>query len=208
MDECALLSKCPSYFNLLNQNFTFNGNGASKLKRGNRERTSVNSKKLAPDNGGHLVREGRSFFQTYHISVGFDRWTDILREVCMQPRCSQSRLNAQWSFSSCKRVISCHCWLDVTAECVKNPSCPWWGKLSVGQTFFRTCCTAMCLHILWMALFLWVPIFVDWAKMTYSWGSKFMAIAIYLIIYTENYNFGVLEIVDRTLHKNHENWYP
>ena len=69
------------YFNLLNQNFTFTGNDTSKLKRGNRERTSVNSKKSAPDNGGHSVREGRRFYRTYHISVGFDRRTDILREV-------------------------------------------------------------------------------------------------------------------------------
>ena len=67
---------------VLNQNFTFTRNDASKLKRGNRERTSVHSKKSAPDNGGHLVREGRRFYRTYHISVGFDRRTDILREVC------------------------------------------------------------------------------------------------------------------------------
>ena len=39
-------------------------------------------KKSAPDNGGHLVREGRRFYRTYHISVGFDRRTDILSEVC------------------------------------------------------------------------------------------------------------------------------
>ena len=34
-----------------------------------------------PDNGGHLVREERRFYRTYQISVGFDRRTDILREV-------------------------------------------------------------------------------------------------------------------------------
>ena len=43
--------------------------------------------------------------------------------------------------------------------------------------------------ILWLALFLWVPIFVDWTKMTHSWGSKFVAIVFSLIIHTENYHF-------------------
>ena len=33
----------------MNQNFTFTGNDASKLKQGNREQTSVNSKKSAAD---------------------------------------------------------------------------------------------------------------------------------------------------------------
>ena len=71
----------------MNQNFTFTGKDASKLKRGNRERTSFNSKKSAPDNGGHLVRGGRRFYRTYHISVWFDRQTDILREVwLLSPR--------------------------------------------------------------------------------------------------------------------------
>ena len=37
-----------------------------------------------------------------------------------------------------------------------------------------------------MALFSWVPIFVDWANMTHSWGSKFVAIAFSYIIHTEN----------------------
>ena len=32
-----------------------------------------------------------------------------------------------------------------------------------------------------------VPIFVDWTKMTHSWGSKFMAIVFSFIIHTENY---------------------
>ena len=35
------------------------------------------------DNGGHLVREERRFYRTDQISVGFDRRTDILREVCI-----------------------------------------------------------------------------------------------------------------------------
>ena len=35
-----------------------------------------------PDNGGHFVREERRFYRTNQISVGFDRRTDILREVC------------------------------------------------------------------------------------------------------------------------------
>ena len=42
-------------------NFTFTGNNASKLKRGNRERTSVNSKKSAPDNGGRWSEKDVGF---------------------------------------------------------------------------------------------------------------------------------------------------
>ena len=43
-----------------------------------------------PDNGGHLVREERRFYQTNQISVGFDRRTDMLREVCAHIVISQS----------------------------------------------------------------------------------------------------------------------
>ena len=42
---------------------------------------------------------------------------------------------------------------------------------------------------MWMALFLWVPIFVDWTKMTQILGSKFVAIVFSFIIHTENYHF-------------------
>ena len=59
--------------------------------------------------------------------------------------------------------------------------------------------------ILWLALFSWVPIFVDWTKMTHPWGSKFLAIVFSFIIHTKNITSWVLEFVDRTFHKN---WYP
>ena len=36
-----------------------------------------------------------------------------------------------------------------------------------------------------MALFSWVPIFVDWTQMTYWWGSKFLARVFSFIIHTE-----------------------
>ena len=39
--------------------------------------------------------------------------------------------------------------------------------------------------ILWMPLFSWVPIFVDWTKITHSWGSNFVAILFSFIIDTE-----------------------
>ena len=42
---------------------------------------------------------------------------------------------------------------------------------------------------LWMALFLWVRVFVDWTKMTHSWGSKFVVIIFSFIIHTENFHF-------------------
>ena len=60
----------------------------------------------------------------------------------------------------------------------------------------------------WMALFSWVPIFVDLTKMTHSWGSKFVAIVFSFIIHTESNPSWVLEFVDPTLCENHENWYP
>ena len=40
-----------------------------------------------------------------------------------------------------------------------------------------------------MALFSWVPIYVDWTKITYSWSSKFVAIVFPFIIHMENSNF-------------------
>ena len=54
--------------------------------------------------------------------------------------------------------------------------------------------------LLWITLFLWVPTFVYWIKMTHLWGSKSVAIVFSFIIHTENHHF-----VDRMLH---ENWYP
>ena len=42
------------------------------------------------------------------------------------------------------------------------------------------------LQILWMALFFWVPIFVDWAKITHSWGSEFVGIAFSCTILTDS----------------------
>ena len=44
-------------------------------------------------------------------------------------------------------------------------------------------------YILWMALYSWVPIFVDRMKMTHLWGSKFVAIVFPFIIHTDNYLF-------------------
>ena len=86
--------------------FTFTGNDASKLKRGNRERTSVNSKKSAPDNGGYLVREGCRFYRTYHISVGFDCRTDILREVWNTYRKVAYKINNLSNFFKFKSLIT------------------------------------------------------------------------------------------------------
>ena len=59
-----------------------------------------------------------------------------------------------------------------------------------------------------MALFSWVPIFVDWTKMTLSWGSKLVVIVFSLIINTENYHFVGTGIRGSDPPQNHENWYP
>ena len=66
-------------------------------------------------------------------------------------------------------------------------------------------------NILWMALFSWVPIFVDLTKFTNShirgvqnsWPLYFPSKCIQKIA-----NLWVLEFVVWTLHENHENWYP
>ena len=58
-----------------------------------------------------------------------------------------------------------------------------------------------------MAFFSWVPIFVDWAKITHSLGSKFVAMTFSFIIHTENSFSWVLDIVDRAINENHENLY-
>ena len=60
-----------------------------------------------------------------------------------------------------------------------------------------------------VGIFSWVPIFVDWTKITQSFGSKFMAIIFTFIFHTENcYFVGTLEFMDWALRENHENWYP
>ena len=39
-------------------------------------------------------------------------------------------------------------------------------------------------------------------------GFKFVVLAFSFIIHTENHFWLVLDFVDRTLHDNHEIWYP
>ena len=59
-----------------------------------------------------------------------------------------------------------------------------------------------------MALFSWVPIFVDWIKITHSWGSNSWP-KYFLTKFIQKIAISwVLEFVDWTLHENHENWYP
>ena len=43
------------------------------------------------------------------------------------------------------------------------------------------------IHILWMALFPWAPIFVDWTNIMHLWGSKFRAILFFFITHTANH---------------------
>ena len=59
-----------------------------------------------------------------------------------------------------------------------------------------------------MALFSWVPIFVDWAKIAHSWGSKFVVIAFSFIIHTENRFFVGTRFPGSDPPRNHKNWYP
>ena len=44
------------------------------------------------------------------------------------------------------------------------------------------------LHVLWMALFSWVPIFMDWTKMTFV-GVKICGHGFFFVLHTENYHF-------------------
>ena len=63
-----------------------------------------------------------------------------------------------------------------------------------------------CTWILWMALFSWVPIFVDLTKIKHSWGSQFVAI-VFSFIQKIAISL-VLEFVDTSLNENHEIWNP
>ena len=45
-----------------------------------------------------------------------------------------------------------------------------------------------------MALFSWVPSFVDRTEMTHSWGSEFVVIVFSFIIHIENYPFECIGI--------------
>ena len=49
----------------------------------------------------------------------------------------------------------------------------------------------------------WLSIFMDWAKRTHLWPWYFISHLIQKITISL-----VLEYVDRTLHENHQNWYP
>ena len=64
-----------------NQNFYFHWKPRFKTKT-RKPGTDIGKHGYSvPDNGGHLVREERRFYRTNQISVGFDRRTDMLREV-------------------------------------------------------------------------------------------------------------------------------
>ena len=56
------------------------------------------------------------------------------------------------------------------------------------------CCKSIILCILWMAIFSWIPIFVDWRKMMHSWGI-FLAMIFSFIIKPENTISLVLKFV-------------
>ena len=65
----------------LHQNFHFHRKPRYRTKT-RKPRTDIGKHGYSVlDNGGHLVREKRRFYRTCQISVGFDRRTDILREV-------------------------------------------------------------------------------------------------------------------------------
>ena len=80
-------------------------------------------------------------------------------------------------------------------------------RTNIEQNSFSSWIPMFCL--LWMALFSWVPIFVDWSKFTHSWGSKqkkyrgmfetqkvrrFVVMVFSFIIHTENCYFIGTEI--------------
>ena len=70
----------------LHQNFHFHRKPRYRTKT-RKPRMDIGKHRYSVlDNGGHLVREKHRFYRTYQISVGFDRRTDILREVCTRKR--------------------------------------------------------------------------------------------------------------------------
>ena len=67
----------------LHQNFHFHRKTRYRTKT-RKPRMDIGKHKYSVlDNGGHLVQEKCRFYRTSQIYVGFDRRTDILREVCL-----------------------------------------------------------------------------------------------------------------------------
>ena len=70
----------------------------------------------------------------------------------------------------------------------------WDGLLFYTEYNIKTCFNrymfiSFVIHVLWLALFSWVPIFVDWTNLTHSWGLKFVSIVFSFIIHKENRYF-------------------
>ena len=82
------------------------------------------------------------------------------------------------SFSPDSRFAFCGKILLMIKEYWKSCRSPLWHSGNGHCCWYRL--------ILWMALFSWVPIFVDLTKMTHSWGSKFVASCFSFIIHTGN----------------------
>ena len=70
----------------------------------------------------------------------------------------------------------------------------WWSFLNISKflsIFSRSflCVFFLFNEVLWLALFLWVPIFMDFTKQTHSRGSTFVDIVFSFIIHAENHDF-------------------
>ena len=91
----------------LHQNFHFHQKQCYRTKTRKPRTDIVKHGYSVLDNGGHLVREKRRFYRTCQISVGFDRRTDILREVCHWLTTLGLWSNSAWRRISAQSLLSC-----------------------------------------------------------------------------------------------------
>ena len=102
-----------------NQNFYFHWKPRYKT-RTRKPRTDISKHGYSvPDNGGHLVREERRFYRTNQISVGFDRRTDILREVWLIILASQGSYPLPFFFPLADLVMLLNTWLLCVSDIVR-----------------------------------------------------------------------------------------
>ena len=69
----------------------------------------------------------------------------------------------------------------ILLQCMALNESGHWKNCLLRKTFGFT--PLIMTKVLWMALFSWVPIFIDWAKITHFWGSNFLVKAFFFIIH-------------------------
>ena len=146
----------------------------------------------------------------FHMELGRDTWWSYIRVLSGNCFCSTSKAKHQLPIVcpficlSGFAFASTICIVGNTSLCINVKGLMQFEKYTIHiRDIEKLPWNAWTLQsILWMALFLWVPIFIDLTKMTHLWDSKCVAKIFPLLnLYRKTAILG--ELVGWTLHEIH-----